>query len=512
MGVAHTLSIALQGLSGALVDVEASVSAGLPKFKLIGLPDAALAEASHRVLAAASNSGCSLAQSRVTVNLSPAVLPKHGSGFDLGIALAALAAEGKVAARSVERAAHVGELGLDGRVRPVLGVLPAVHAAVRAGITRVVVPAGNLAEARLVSGAEIVPVASLREAAIRHGAQLTPVAVDAVLAVASEPRATLDADMSDVIANEQAVRSLVVAAAGAHHQLLIGPPGAGKTMLAERLPGILPDLDDAAALEATSIRSLTELGSASALVTRPPYEAPHHTASAAALVGGGSARIRPGAAVRASYGVLFLDEAPEFQRTALDALRQPLESGIVSISRANHQAVFPAHFQLVLAANPCPCGLFGASTADACTCTPGRRRSYLQRISGPLMDRIDLQLEVRRLSPAQLRRSVDERGRSSAQLREKVDAARAAAAERFRGLSWQVNGRVPSRWLTDGPGRLPRSVTAALEKHYQGTGMTMRGYVRVLRVAWTLADLDGATSPGLAHVGEALALREGYAA
>jgi magnesium chelatase family protein len=512
MAVARTLSVALQGLDGALVDVEASITAGLPMFKLIGLPDASLAEAAHRVMAAGANSGCSLSQSRVTVNLSPAVLPKHGSGFDLAIALAALAAEGKVSLSSVERTVHLGELGLDGRVRPVLGVLPAVHAAVRAGVKRVVVAVGNLAEAQLVSGADVVPVASLREAAIRHGAALAPVEVQPVLAAPATQRGVDDLDMSDVVGNEHAVRSLVVAAAGAHHVFFVGPPGAGKTMLAERMPGILPDLDEPAALEATSIRSLTELGSASTLVTRPPYEAPHHTASAAALVGGGSTRIRPGAAVRASNGVLFLDEAPEFQRNALDALRQPLESGVVSISRANHRAVFPASFQLILAANPCPCGQFGVAAEGECSCSPGRRRSYLARISGPLMDRIDLQLALRRLSPAQLRRGGDDAGATSAELRARVASARGAARERFRGQSWSANGRIPSRWLTNGPGRLPRAVTAALEKHYQSCGMSMRGYVRVLRVAWTLADLDGATSPRVEHVGEALALREGRAA
>ncbi|MFC4242779.1 YifB family Mg chelatase-like AAA ATPase [Gryllotalpicola reticulitermitis] len=512
MGVARTLAIALQGLRGAPVDVEASISAGLPKFKLIGLPDASLAEAAHRVLAAASNSGCSLSQSRVTVNLSPAVLPKHGSGFDLGIALAALAADGKLSKSSIERTVHLGELGLDGRVRPVLGVLPAVHAAIRAGAKRVVVPAGNVEEARLVAGADIVPVGSLREAAIRHGAALTPVEVEPVLAVPSPENRTDETDLSDVIGNEQAVRSLVVAAAGAHHLFFVGPPGAGKTMLAERMPGILPDLDASAALEATSIRSLTELGSATELVTRPPYEAPHHTASAAALVGGGSSRIRPGAAVRATHGVLFLDEAPEFQRNALDALRQPLESGFVSISRANQQATYPAEFQLVIAANPCPCGLFGVTGNGDCTCSPGRRRAYLARVSGPLLDRIDLQLSLRRLSPAQLRRGDEERRLSSDEARKRVIAARGAAAERFAGLPWRVNARIPSRWLTDGPGRLPRNITAALEKHYQGSGMTMRGFVRVLRVAWTLADLDGASSPGAAHLGEALALRDRRAA
>lgn len=481
----------------------------MPKFTLIGLPDASLSEAAHRVLAAASNSGCSLSQGRVTVNLSPAVLPKHGSAFDLGIALAAMAAEGRVSRRSIATTVHFGELGLDGRLRPVLGVLPAVHAAALAGARRVMVPVGNLAEAVLVPGIDVIPVASLREAAIRHGGDFTPVDVEPILAAPPQRRALDELDLSDVVGNDEAVRALVIAAAGGHHVYFLGPPGAGKTMLAERMPGILPDLDERAALEATSVRSLTELGSVSELVTRPPYESPHHTASAAALVGGGSARIRPGAAVRATHGVLFLDEAPEFQMTALDALRQPLESGVITISRANHQATFPARFQLVMAANPCPCGLYGVTSDGECTCSVSRRRTYLNRLSGPLMDRIDLRLRLRRLSPAQLRMRDELPRRTSADARREVETARAAARERFAHVPWNSNGEIPNRWLTDGPGRLPKKVTAALERHYQSHGMTMRGYVRVLRVAWTIADLDGAVSPGVEHVGAALALREG---
>jgi magnesium chelatase family protein len=507
MGVARTLAVALQGLRGALVDVEASITSGLPMFKLIGLPDTSLAEAAHRVLAAASNSGSSLAQSRVTANLSPAALPKHGPSFDLAIALAALAAEGRVSSASIAGTVHLGELGLDGRVRPVLGVLPAVHAAAVAGARRVMVPAGNLGEARLVPGIDVIPVASLREAAIRHGGEFTPVPVEPILPVPEQPRALDELDLADVLGNDEAIRALIVAAAGGHHLFFLGPPGSGKTMLAERMPGLLPDLDERAALEATSIRSLSELGSVSRLVTRPPYESPHHTASAAALVGGGSTRIRPGAAVRASHGVLFLDEAPEFQPHALEALRQPLESGVITISRAHQQAQFPAQFQLVLAANPCPCGLYGLG--GSCTCSAGRRRSYLSRLSGPLLDRIDVQLVVKRLAPAQLLVASERPGTTSAEARAQVEAARAIAAERFAGRPWSVNGRIPSRWVTDGPGRLPKRVTAALERHYDSHGMSMRGYVRVLRVAWTLADLDGATSPGVEHVGAALALREG---
>jgi magnesium chelatase family protein len=230
------------------------------------------------------------------------------------------------------------------------------------------------------------------------------------------------------------------------------------------------------------------------------------------MIGGGSGVIRPGAIARASEGVLFLDEAGEFAASALDALRQPLESGVITISRAHHQAEFPARFQLVLAANPCPCGLYGVSADKECTCGPGRRRAYLNRLSGPLMDRIDLQLTVNRLAPAQLLAAGDRPRRTSAEARHQVELARAAARERFAGAGWEINGRIPSKWLTEGPGRLPKRITSSLDRHYQRHAMTMRGYVRVLRVAWTLADLDGAVSPGAEHVGAAIALREGDSA
>jgi len=506
--IAHTGCIALQGLDGALVDVEADIASGLPSFTIIGLPDAALAESRDRVRAAAANSGCPLTTHKLTINLSPASLPKHGSGFDLAIALAALAAAGAVSADSVASHVHLGELALDGRLRPMTGVLPAVLGAARAGAKRVMVPEANANEARLVPGIEVVPVASLREAAIRHGGEYLPEPVEPWPAPAPDDVPSAEPDLADVIGNEEAVQAMLVAAAGGHHVFLLGPPGAGKTMLAERLPGLLPALTSDASVEATSIRSLTGLPVGGRLVTRPPFEAPHHTATAAAIVGGGSGRIRPGAAVRAAHGVLFLDEAPEFASSVLDVLRQPLESGQIRIHRAAGSAVFPGRFQLVLAANPCPCGQYGAPDSH-CTCAPFTRRRYLARVSGPLMDRIDVRLTLRRVTAVQLRLNDEGVGTSTPDARARVAAARAAARERLHGTPWRTNGEVPGTWLRDRRNGLGASTTAALDRALEHGAITMRGYDRALRLAWSAADIAGAARPSTEHIGMALLLRRG---
>lgn len=509
MSTARTWAVALTGVDGHMVEVEADLSNQTPDFKIIGLPDKSLGEAVQRVHNACANAGFEVPRRRLTVNLSPASLPKHGSGFDLSIALATLAAGGSLPVRAIRSTVHIGELGLDGRLRPVAGVLPAVYAAARAGFERVIVPHANGAEAALVPGIDVRTAASLAEVAAAHGAEIAVDDVEPVLGPQAESRAGETLDLSDVIGQDEAVDALIVAAAGGHHLMMSGPPGAGKTMLARRLPGILPPLDDEQALEVAAIRSLSG-EPVTRLDTLPPFEAPHHSASSAALVGGGSRVARPGAIVRAHRGVLFLDETPEFQRVALDALRQPLESGRIEVSRAGFSASFPARFQLILAMNPCPCGNYGVRGAE-CTCPPMAIRRYAGRLSGPLRDRIDIDLQVARVAAS--RATSGERSEvTSAMARERVIVARRTAAERWSGAPWQLNGEAPGARLRQGAMRLPPPVRAPLDRALERGQLTLRAYDRVLRLAWTMADLGGLSIPGGDELGRALFLKKGLLA
>lgn len=500
MLLGRTRSVCLVGLSGFVVDVEAHLAPSLPAFTLVGLPDTALAEARDRVRAAVTSSGLAWPNRRITVNLSPAALPKAGSAFDVAIAVAVLAGAGLVDPRAAAAAVHVGELGLDGRLRPVRGVLPAVAAAVAAGLPRVVVPVGNLAEARLVPGAEVVGAHCLAEVAAHYGAEVDVPDPDPVPALVP-PRVVAEVpDLGDVIGQDAARGCLEVAAAGGHHLLMVGPSGVGKTMLAARLPGLLPDLDEVGAVEVTAVHSLAGVfDPAGGLIRRPPFENPHHTATPAAVVGGGSGVPRPGAASRAHRGVLFLDEAPEFAVAVLQTLRQPLEHGEVVLHRSAGTARYPARFQLVLAANPCPCGN-SVGKGLACTCTAHQRRRYFGKLSGPLLDRVDLQVDV---EPA---RSTDRPGESTAKVAARVREARAAAAHRLAGTGWTTNAQVPGGWLRDRLGP-DRRLVRELDRCVDRGVLSLRGVDRVLRVAWTLADLRGGQAPTAADVGAALALR-----
>ncbi|MBW9118691.1 YifB family Mg chelatase-like AAA ATPase [Microbacterium trichothecenolyticum] len=506
MKIARTWAVALLGAEGECVEVEADLSNQQPDFRIIGLPDKALGESVQRVHNACANSGTPLARRRLTVNLSPASLPKHGSGFDVAIAVASLATESSMDAASVASAVHIGELGLDGRLRPVPGVLPAVVAARRAGHRRVVVPHANGPEASLVDGVEVLAAANLAQVIAWHGGDVEVPDVDPVALTDDEEAPEPALDLAEVIGQRDAVEALVVAAAGGHHLLMCGPPGAGKTMLARRLPGILPELDDRAALVAASMRSLA--GSRVVELSRiPPFVAPHHSASVAALVGGGTRVVRPGAIARASEGVLFLDEAGEFAASALDALRQPLESGAITIDRAGVHAEYPARFQLVLATNPCPCGDYGIR-GGTCTCPPAAIRRYLGRLSGPLLDRMDIELTLTRVAVAQ-------RGTgpavSTETARAQVAEARARARHRLADTPWTVNADVPGTWLREGPVAPPPLVRRPLDAALHRGALTLRGYDRVLRVAWSLADIEGRGRLGPEHIGRALYLKKGIA-
>jgi magnesium chelatase family protein len=498
MALGRAFSVAVRGLDGEIVEIEADITSGLPGVYLVGLADAALRESRDRVRAAITNCGNDWPMARLTLALSPATLPKMGSVYDLALALSVLSANAKAEWERLEKTVLLGELALDGRVRPVKGVLPAVLAAKREGWPAVVVPVDNLAEASLVDGIDVWGARTLGQLQswIVGNTRLEG-RIDA------PPSAQAPSvDLADVVGQTHARFAVEVAAAGAHNLMLTGPPGVGKTMLAQRLPGLLPPLDESEALQVTAIHSVAGLLSGDTpLITRAPFVAPHHTSSVAALVGGGSGLARPGAISCAHRGVLFLDEFAEIGVSVLEALRTPLEDGEIRLARRDGVARYPARFQLVLAANPCPC-----APADArdCVCPGNVKRRYLGKLSGPLVDRVDLRVEMHSERAGAF---AQQEGEASELVRERVAAARRAAAERWRPHGIRTNAEVSGsllrrRFRISNEAREP--LRAALDRG----AISVRGVDRSLRVAWTLSDLAGRTSPVLEDVAAALSFRQ----
>jgi magnesium chelatase family protein len=516
MSVATCKTISLHGATGHLIDVQTDVSAGVVGTTIVGRADTSLQEARERCRKAVHNSGLDWpATRRVTILLAPADLPKAGTHFDLALAISVLAASDQVPVSTLADTLFVGELTLSGGLRSVPGVLPMTLAARDRGLTRVVVPEPQACEAAMVPGMQVVGLRSLGQVVAQLRGEELPTAPP----VAEMGCARLlswrgqdqreQTDLADLVGIPEARYAAEVAVAGGHHLMLSGPKGSGKTSLAERLPGLMPDLEPEEALELTAIHSLAgALGPADELIFRPPYCAPHHDASRASLIGGGTGRVRPGELSRAHTGVLFLDEFPLFAADVIEALRQPLEEGEVTIARGEETVTYPARGIVVLACNPCPCGNYHAKvSADRCTCREVDRRRYRRKLTGPIVDRIDIVRHLEPVGPHQQRDRFAVR-ESSAQIRARVGAARGRQADRYVGLGWRLNAHVPGPVL-----REEWPLTAAgerlLDDHVYSGALTRRGQVRVHRLALTVADLRGAERPEVRDVAMALGLRLG---
>lgn len=505
MAIGSALSVGLIGLKAFIIQIQAFVSPGLPYFSIIGLPDTSLSEARERVKSACQASGAKWPETRVTVNLSPASMPKRGSSHDLAIAASVLSASGTIPHDCLNDTVVLGEVNLDGTVLPINGLLPILLHARDQGVCKVIVPHANLDEAALVPDVNAIGVRHVGELIELMGGTAKYEISDLIrdvnpnddtMSICPPP-----GDMNEVMGQETAKWALEVAAAGGHHLMMTGPPGTGKTMLASRIPGIMSPLSESEQLEVASIRSLCGTLPSYGISDIPPFEAPHHTASTASLVGGGAGLAQPGAITRAHRGILFMDEAPEFSARTLQTLREPLESGYVAISRAKGTTYYPARFQLIMAANPCPCG-YAYGNGERCTCKEKDRIKYFSRLSGPILDRIDIQIEVppvERINPG-----MAPSGESSHAIRLRVIVARQTAQERFREFGWVCNAQATGTWLR------ANTSTKAIElvNHALASErLSLRGADRAMRLAWTLADLSGKTSPGQEEMMQGISMR-----
>ena len=495
-------SFGLTGLKGFKIEVEVDLNVGLPSYDIVGLPDAAVKESKERVRAAVKNSGFKFPTNKITVNLAPANVKKAGPNFDLPIAVALLISSGQIVGEKYKEFVILGELGLDGKVKPITGILPALIEARNLGFKKFIIPKNNENEASYIDGIDVFALSSLSEVVSFLNGAFAALSVEKRV-WNSEKSDRITEDFARVKGQKIAKRAIEIAVAGGHNILMVGPPGAGKTMIAKCIPSVMPDLTFEEALEITKIHSIAgELDLRKGVVSARPFRSPHHTASTVALTGGGK-DAKPGEVSLASDGVLFLDELPEYSRTTLETLRQPLEDGVITVSRASGTYEYPANFMLVASMNPCPCGNYG-SRELTCTCSPTAIQNYLKRLSGPLLDRIDLKIDVERVAFEDITKKSNEESSNDIKLR--VDNARKLQIERFKNSNVHTNAKMNSKMINEHC-KLDEESENLMKMAFERFKISARGYTRILKVARTIADLDNSENIKAKHLTEALAYR-----